>query len=572
MAAMAWRKRPVQSAIVLSLFLLCVGIASFSYAMNLSAAELEWKLFWSYVEFFGFVFIPVLMLVLALIFTGRENWVRPVPLLLLFSVPVIALLANWTNAWHHLYYRSTWLEPCSPWPILAKSGGPLYYLNTSYDCVLIMLALVCIGQARLRSTVAQRPQLHLLFAAFLLPVLLNLPYLFLLTSHRHINWILLGFFFLGILLVAFFSSFKLLIGIPSSVEERNNLLLNHVAAIIYTVTPDGRMTYVSSNWLRLLGHPIEAVVGQNFIRFVHPADHSVWSAFLEQLVQTGQPQADIEYRATHADGTIHWYTSMLRLVQNDTGGITTYVGVAVDITGRKMAQEELRSSNVRLAELVASREAELRTAIAQTLTAGESEARRIGEAIHDTICQELIALTRTVETIQPANAAQQTQLAGLSSYVAQIAKHAREIAHEINMRDLDAQNFQESLAALARRLEELFGIAVEVNCEDLLSGLTAQTAEHIYRIVREACGNAVKHAQAANLWIDIVRNAAGLVISVTNDGRPLSQPVPRNGLGLAQIAMRTRLLDGTFTLKSGNGHTIAQLTVPIPETGSGGTT
>ena len=355
--------------------------------------------------------------------------------------------------------------------------------------------------------------------------------------------------------------------IPLDVETRNELLLNHAAAIIYTITTDGQMTYVSPNWSRLLGHPAEAVVGQNFSRFVHPADHPACFAFLEQIVQTGQPQTGIEYRVIHANGSIFWHSSGIRPVQDPTGKIIAYVGVAHDITDLKMAQEELRISNDQRAELIASRELELRAAIAQTLTATESEARRIGEEIHDTLCQDLIALTRTIETIPPATADQQAQLAGLSDQVAQIAKQARKIAHEIALSDLDAQNFTESLAALAHRLEELFGIAVELNCADWPTGISAQSTEHIYRIIREACGNAVKHGQATHLWIDIVREATGLVISVTNDGHPHAQTKPRPGLGLEQIAMRARLLGGTFILNSGTRHTTAQLTVPISEIG-----
>ena len=567
LATMAWYRRPVRGAVALFFFLLCVGSASFAYAMNLTATELAPKLFWNHAEYLGDTFLPVLMLVLALVFTGREKWIQPLPLLLLFTVPVIALLANWTNAWHCLYYRSVWLESGTPWPILAKSRGPLYFLNFSYDYIVIVVTLGLIGHTLRRATATRRPQLRLLFAAFSLPVLLNLPYLFRLMPQRHINLTLLGFFFLSVLLSVGLFRFKLLAAIPIDVEERNELLLNHAEAIIYTITAGGILTYVSANWPRLLGHPTKAVVGQRFSRFVHPADHPACFAFLERIVQTGQTQTGIEYRVIHADGTLFWHTSSIRAVKDQTGTIMAYVGVAHDVTRLKTAKEELRISNKRLAELIASREAELRAAIAQTLTATEREAHRIGEEIHDTLCQELIALSRTIEIIQPATADQQTQLAGLSSQAARMAKQAREIAHEIALRDLDTQNFPESLAALAHRLEELFGIAVEVNCSNWPTGIPTQPTEHIFRIIREACGNAVKHGQATNLWIDIVRNGTGLVISVTNDGRPLAQPEPRPGLGLEQIAMRTKLLGGTFTLNSANSHTTAQLTVPIPETG-----
>lgn len=390
---MVWHRRTVHGAVALFFFLSCVGIASFSYAMNLTAAELEPKLFWNHAEYLGGAFLPVLMLLLALIFTGRENWVRFLPLLV--TIPVIALLANWTNAWHHLYYRSVWIESGATGPVLAKSRGPLYFLNFTYDYVLIVLALGLIGHALRRATATRRQQLRLLFAAFLLPVLLNLPYLFRLMPQRHLNLTLLGFFFLSVLLSVGLFRFKLLADIPLDVEERNALLLNHAEAIIYTITPDGTMTYVSANWPRLLGHPAESVVGQNFSRFVHAADHPACHAFLERVLQTGQAQTGVEYRVIHANGTIVWHTSSIRPVKDLAGPIMAYVGVAHDITRLKTAQEELRVSNKQLAELIAHREAELRAAIAQTLTATENEGRRIGENIHDTICQELIALTRT---------------------------------------------------------------------------------------------------------------------------------------------------------------------------------
>ena len=193
--------------------------------------------------------------------------------------------------------------------------------------------------------------------------------------------------------------YKLRAAIPLDVEERNELLLNHAEAIIYTITPDGLLTYVSANWPRLLGHPAESVVGQSFSRFVHPADHPACFAFLERIVQTGQTQTGIEYRVIHANGTLFWHTSSIRPVKDRAGRILAYVGVAHDITRLKTAQEELRISNERLAALITSREAELRAAVAQTLTATESESRRIGEEIHDTLCQDLIALTRTVAAI-----------------------------------------------------------------------------------------------------------------------------------------------------------------------------
>ena len=77
-------------------------------------------------------------------------------------------------------------------------------------------------------------------------------------------------------------------------KERNELLLNQAGAIIYTIQPDGTMTYGSPNWPRVLGHAEDEVVGHNFSYFVHPDDHPACFGFLGRIVGTGEPDSDIE--------------------------------------------------------------------------------------------------------------------------------------------------------------------------------------------------------------------------------------------------------------------------------------
>jgi signal transduction histidine kinase len=55
-----------------------------------------------------------------------------------------------------------------------------------------------------------------------------------------------------------------------------------------------------------------------------------------------------------------------------------------------------------------------------------------------------------------------------------------------------------------------------------------------------------------------------LVLSVSNDGGPLPESGKiRDGLGLRQMRMRTRLLGGTLSLHPGEGgHTLLQIVIP----------
>jgi PAS domain S-box-containing protein len=352
-------------------------------------------------------------------------------------------------------------------------------------------------------------------------------------------------------------------------EESNELLLNYAGAIIYTIQPDGMMTYVSANWPRVLGHTPEEVVGRNFSFFVHPDDHAACFAFLERIVGTGEPASGVEYRVLHANGSEFWHTSSIIPVKQPDGGIIGYVGVAHDITRLKETQAALSASNTHLAALVASREEDLRQATKEALIAAQSEARRIGQDIHDSLCQDLIGLSRLAESVTPCHERCDPSCCGplsqIRGHAARLAGVARGFAHNLTLHELEVQTLPEALETLARRTSEMFHTETETNISDNLDFLTADQNVHLYRIIREALANAIKHAHAEHVWIDLVCEPHRLAVSVSNDGTPLlDAALRRDGLGMRQMRMRARLLGGELDLRdSGRNLTIMELILPL---------
>lgn len=352
-------------------------------------------------------------------------------------------------------------------------------------------------------------------------------------------------------------------------KERNGLLLEHAGAIIYTIQPDGMMTYVSANWPRVLGHAEQEVVGRNFSFFVHPDDHPACYAFLERIVTTGEPESGIEYRVIHADGRQFWHTSSIIPVKQQDGRIIGYVGVAHDITRLKQTQAELHAANKHLAALVASREEELRQATKEALTAAESEAGRIGQDIHDSLCQDLIGLSRLAKSAMPCHEGCHPTscetLTQIRERAAQLAGVARGLAHNLTLHELEVQTLPEAIETLARRTNQMFHTETETNISDDLDFLTPEQNIHLYRIIREALANAIKHAHAQHVWIDLVREPHRLAVSVSNDGTPLvAAALRRDGLGMRQMRMRARLLGGELELRgNGNNHTVLEIILPL---------
>lgn len=352
-------------------------------------------------------------------------------------------------------------------------------------------------------------------------------------------------------------------------EESNELLINYAGAIIYTIQPDGTMNYVSANWPRVLGHAAHEVVGRNFSFFVHPDDHASCFAFLDGIVATGEPASGVEYRVRHADGREFWHTSSVIPVKQQDGQIIGYVGVAHDITRLKTTTAELHAANTHLAFLVASREKELRQATNDALSAAESEAGRIGQDIHDNLCQDLIGLSRLAESATPCRdgggPSSCEVLGKIRECAARLAGVARGLAHNLTLHELEVQTLPEAIETLARRTNEMFHTETETNFSDNLDFLTPEQNVHVYRIIREALANAIKHAHARHVWIDLVREPHRLAVSVSNDGTPLvAEALRRDGLGMRQMRMRASLLGGELDLRAnGDNHTVLEMILPL---------
>ena len=237
----------------------------------------------------------------------------------------------------------------------------------------------------------------------------------------------------------------------------------------------------------------------------------------------------------------------------------------------RRTQEQLQSANMKLSQMIDSREKELRVAISLALDAADGEAHRIGQEIHDGPCQELVGLLRMAESFgkaglgAPATSGHPAAMAEQASYILRLT---RGISYDLTLHDLETQTLGEALAVFSRRFARVSGVSLELNCTADLSEFAQESAGHIYRVVREAVVNAIHHAKARHIWIDLVQEKRQTIVSVTNDGNAIDTTVmqPAPGVGLRQIQMRARLLGGAFSLKcDARGMTVAELIIPSCE-------
>jgi PAS domain S-box-containing protein len=163
-------------------------------------------------------------------------------------------------------------------------------------------------------------------------------------------------------------------------EERFRLITESIRDVFWMTDPAvTRIYYVSPAYEEVWGRTCESLYEnpKSFLDAVHPDDRERLRHALEQL-QHGV--LNIEYRIVRPDGTVRWVHDRGFPVKDESGHLIRMTGTAMDITGKKEAEEALRHSRDQLRALMAA-----------LLRTEQRERRRIANELHDVLAQQLVA-------------------------------------------------------------------------------------------------------------------------------------------------------------------------------------
>ncbi|MCK9640758.1 MAG: ATP-binding protein [Prolixibacteraceae bacterium] len=139
-AYLAWQRRSVKGAKELTLLMIAAGIWTFWIIFETAAQTMEWKVFWSKLEYIGAVTAPVLLLIFVFRFVGKDKYINKKSLLLLFLVPTITLLLAFTNE-KHLLVWSGYSEIDAQTNIMMYYHGFWFWVGyLAYNYLLLILS------------------------------------------------------------------------------------------------------------------------------------------------------------------------------------------------------------------------------------------------------------------------------------------------------------------------------------------------------------------------------------------------------------------------------------------------
>jgi PAS domain S-box-containing protein len=315
-----------------------------------------------------------------------------------------------------------------------------------------------------------------------------------------------------------------------SLVEREELLqaiLNTAADAIMTIDHRGIMRSVNPATEKMFGYTAAEMVGQNVNMLMPSPYREEHDGYLTKYLETGEKRIiDIsrEVEARRKDGSVF----PVELAVSEIEHLQLFTGIHRDLTQRKQLEREV-------------------------LEAASLEQRRIGQDLHDTVGQELTALNLHAGNLTKML---RTDPAKASKVAAQLAQGLRRMQQDLRavLRGLlpvavDGEGLMSALADLAERTSRVGKVTCTFHCPIPVSLGDNLTATHLYLIAQEAVHNAVKHAQAREISIQLTRDG-GLVLSIQDDGIGMpALPAENQGLGLRIMRNRAGILGAKLTIE-----------------------
>lgn len=232
--------------------------------------------------------------------------------------------------------------------------------------------------------------------------------------------------------------------------------------------------------------------------------------------------------------------------------------ICLDHGPRELALELRMVALDRTEALVLARDvSDLRSVERAVLDASEAVRRDVGRELHDGLCQDLAALhimtRRAADRAARGDTPPAGQLAQLSDLVEHTLESGRRLSRGLYPIDLDDGGLTNALRGLCQRVGTAHGQQIEADVMDALT-LSPPVALHLYRIAQEALGNAMGHAQAARVQLQLVRTPDAIELHICDDGHGrLPSPAQSPGLGLRSMRYRAQLVHATLTVRAQPG-------------------
>jgi len=264
-----------------------------------------------------------------------------------------------------------------------------------------------------------------------------------------------------------------------------------------------------------------------------------WKACLDAGLKSGREIGPLEVEISCKDGSLRRVEFLGTLLGS------RLLIAARDITERKRLEKEI-------------------------LEIAEKEQERIGQDLHDGLCQLLSGIkfktTLLEQKLQTKALAEAHEAGALEGLLIGAIEQARNIARGLHPVDLEARGLMSALEELAASVSSVYEISCSCQFPQPVLIHDHQVAKHLYRIAQESINNAIRHGQSSRIVVRLTAETDRCSLTIRDNGMGMANRPKRKkgGLGLQLMNYRARTIGAALTFQTDpKGGTVVTCTLRL---------
>jgi signal transduction histidine kinase len=189
--------------------------------------------------------------------------------------------------------------------------------------------------------------------------------------------------------------------------------------------------------------------------------------------------------------------------------------------------------------------------------AAEEERQRLARELHDDFAQRLSLLSVGLDILHHESSADGTslhqRLKELGKDVKELAGDVHDLSHRLHSSKLRLLGLKVALTEICRQVSRQHNLDIQLQAGELSSALSEDLSLCFYRIAQEALNNAVKHSHSTRIEVKLGDSSGRVWMRIKDFGVGFDPTSHANGIGLAAMRERLRMVGGSLQVKSSPG-------------------
>ncbi|WP_290792830.1 tetratricopeptide repeat-containing sensor histidine kinase [Flavihumibacter sp. UBA7668] len=271
---------------------------------------------------------------------------------------------------------------------------------------------------------------------------------------------------------------------------------------------------------------------------------STKNSFTENEMIKTSAELETRYQTARKDSVLEQNKADLRFRNLALAGISVLFVLSLAIAVLYYKQQKLRTNQQQMAQL-------------------NEQRMQISRELHDNIGSYLTFIKSSVEQLEPSVSTATTALHNIRQLTDETISELRKTVWLMNNPEVSVAEFNSKLQDYYKKIPKITVHPTGAHSE-LILGSTLST--QLFRIIQEAVNNAMKHAEAESVSIQLQNNMEAINLTIRDNGKGMVSKDGQIGSGLRNLRERVQEFSGKLEIFSRpNEGTSLQIQLPIKQ-------